>query len=89
MQVLRPDARLADLVLLDVLDMSLDGGYALNAAFVAACRAAYAAHPRDFDSIVPDMILARAMARGYSSGIDVDALTLAALEIGAGVEADA
>ena len=90
MQLLEPDtdARLADLVFLDVLDMALDGSYALNAEFASACRAAYAADPRRFDSIVPDMILARALARGVAGLLDVDALACAALEVGA-TEADA
>lgn len=87
MQLLVPDARLADLAQLDVIDVGLDGSYALNAEFAAACRAAFAADPSRFDEIVPDMILARAMARGFAGGLDVEALTVAALEIGAGVEA--
>jgi hypothetical protein len=83
MKLLVPDAALADLALLDVIDVRLDGSYAINQEFLAACRAAYVAAPHRFDDIVPGMILARAMARGLAHALDVDALTLAAFEIAA------
>jgi hypothetical protein len=83
MSLVRPDARIADLVVLDVLDVRLDGSYAVNEEFLAACRAAYTADPRRLDDVVPDLILARAMARGYAGAVDLEGLTLALLEIGA------
>ncbi|GEM_PF-3952044 len=83
MPLVRPDARLADLVVLDVLDLRLDGAYALNREFLEACRAAFDAEPGRLDGVVSDLILARAMARGYAGAVDLQGLTLAALEIGA------
>lgn len=86
MQLLRPDANLAVLVHLDVVDMRLDGSYALNAAFQAMCRVAYEADPRRFDTVIPELILVRAQGRGLVLDIDVHDLALTALEV-AGAEA--
>jgi hypothetical protein len=83
MTLLVPDASLAELALLDVIDVRLDGSCAVNEDFLGACRAAYRADPGRFDDIVPAKILARAMVRGLAEGLDVDALTLAVLEVGA------
>lgn len=86
MQMLaRPDANLAVLAHLDVIDVRLDGSYALNAAFQAMCRAAYDADPRRYDSVIPDLIRARAAARRLVLDLDLDELVLTALEV-AGAE---
>lgn len=79
------DARLADLAYLDVLDVRLDGSYALNAEFYAAALQAHAADPSRFGSIFGDLILARAMARGVAL-MDVEELALAALEVAVDAE---
>lgn len=88
MQVLQPDMRLADLVHLDVLDLRIDGSYALNAEFLAAARTAFEEDPATFDRVLGDLILARAMARGFAL-LDVDELALAALEVASADEEDA
>lgn len=82
MQSVPLDAHLADLVHLDVLDLSLDGTYLLNAAFRAEAIALHARDPSRFDSLFGDLILARAAERGVAL-VDLEGLVLAALEIGA------
>lgn len=82
-QIVDPDPAYVELALLDVVDARLDGSFVLNADFVAACRVAFQANPRDMDEILPTMILARALGRGLAEGLDVDALAVAALEIAA------
>lgn len=82
MQPLWCDANLGELVQLDVVDVRLDGTYTLNEEFLAAARAAYAQDPSCFDTILCDLILARALARGVAV-VDLDGLALTALEVGA------
>lgn len=81
MQLLQPDENLAVLAQLDVVDLRLDGSYALNASFQAMARAAYHADPTRFDAIIPDLILARAAARGVVLDIDVHELAMSALQV--------
>lgn len=76
------DPALAELVMMDVVDVRADGTFALNARFVHECRAAYDADPSRFDEIVSEAILARAISRGFAV-VDLDDLTIAALEIAA------
>lgn len=81
MQVLRPDACLAELVFLDVLDLRLDGAYALNEGFLAQCRAEYAADPSRFDEILPALLRNRALERGVVALRDVRGLVEALLAV--------
>jgi hypothetical protein len=81
-QELADHARLADLVHLDVLDLRLDGTYVMSRTFLADAREAYRQDPSAFDTIVGDLILTRALHRGYAV-LDVDDLALLALEIAA------
>jgi hypothetical protein len=83
MQTVHPSMELATLAQLDVIDVRPDGACVLNEAFASACRQAFADDPRRFDEIVPTVIFARALARGLVHGLDVEALALAALEVGA------
>lgn len=87
MQLVRPDARLAELAYLDVVDVTADGQVVLNGEFRAICIAAYDQGAL-LDDVFQDCILARAMQRGFVGCIDLDDLALAALEIGA-AEAEA
>lgn len=73
------DARLAELVVLDVLDVAEDGTLRLNAAFRDECVAAYSEDASCLGTVVQDRILARAAASGYAC-LDLDLLALAALE---------
>lgn len=73
------DVRLAELVVLDVLDVAYDGTLRLNEAFRAECAAAYDADASCLGTVIQDRILARAAAAGYGC-VDVDELALAALE---------
>lgn len=77
------DERLAILVQLDVLDVLLEGGYAINASFQSMCRVAYAADPTRYETIVPDLIRQRAEARGVVLDVDADELSLAAFDAAA------
>jgi len=81
------DARLAELVLLDVLDVTLDGTLHLNAAFVAKCRAALDADPACLDDVFQTHILARAAERGFAL-VGVENLVLTALEVAVGDETE-
>lgn len=80
-----PDARLAELAWLDVLDVRPDGSLALNAAFHEECIAAYDADPDCLGTVFQARLLARAAERGMGL-VDVDELALAALEIAAAEE---
>jgi len=86
MQVLRPDVRLAELAFLDVVDLRLDGAYAVNLDFLARCREAYEAHPEHFDTILPKLLRERAMERGIVALRDVRGLVDALLEVVAAEE---
>lgn len=77
------DARLAELVHLDVLDVTPDGRLSMNAGFIAMCRAAIDADPTCLDDVFQSHILARAAERGFAI-LDVDAMALAALEVAVG-----
>lgn len=76
------DVHLGQLARLDVVDVRPDGTLRLNAAFVADCRAAYAADPSVIDTVISTQILRRALAQGSVVEIDLEAATLAALEVG-------
>lgn len=78
------DARVAELVLLDVLDVARDGKLRLNDEFRDACIAAYEADPSCLGDVFQAFILARATAAGYAGVVDLDGLALVALEIAAG-----
>lgn len=82
MVLVRPDTRFAQLATLDVLDVRSDGTLALNETFLMECRAAYAADPSRIDTVIGSKIRDRAAAGGMVVEIDLEALTLAALEIG-------
>lgn len=88
MHAVRADGHLAELAILDVVDVTPEGAYVLNAAFRAACITAYD-EGADLETVFAECILARALERGYAGCADLDALALAALEIGAAAEADA
>lgn len=59
------DARIAELVHLDVVDVRPDGSVCLNATFVATCLADHAASPASSEDVVRERILARAQERGH------------------------
>jgi hypothetical protein len=75
------DARVAELVQLDVLDVLPDGTLAFNEAFRVACLAAYDAKVATLDDVFQRMILVRAVERGYAGCANVDDLALVALEV--------
>lgn len=82
MQPVLVDSYVAELVHLDILDVQLEGAYVLNAAFRAEAIALHEADPSRFDSVVGDLILARAAERGLAV-LDLDGLMMTALEVGA------
>lgn len=82
-------ARLAELALLDVLDVREDGSLRLNDAFREECIAAFDADPSCLDRVFQERILARAVERGFAALADLDELALAALEIAVGDEEEA
>ena len=75
------DPRLAELALLDVLDVRADGTLALNAAFRAECVARYESDASCLGTVFQARILARAVERGFAAVADVDGLALLALEV--------
>ena len=81
MVTIHADARHSQLAQLDVIDVAPDGTLAPNAAFVAECRAAYAADTSSIDTVIGAHILKRALAGELVIDLDLDALTLALLEI--------
>lgn len=87
MHTLRVDGRLAELVFLDVVDLTDEGAYVLNAAFREECIATYEAGV-ELEDVFSARIMARAIERGFAGCVDLDDLALAALEVGA-AEADA
>lgn len=87
MPLVEVDAAVAELALLDVVDLQPDGTVRLNESFLEACLAAYDADPSCLDEVFHQHILARATERGYAGCVDLDNLALAALEVGAGERA--
>lgn len=83
------DHTLAELAVLDVVDVLPDGSLRLSDAFVAECVAHLDSDPSILDTVVQDRILARALERGYAGLLNADELALAALELGAAEEPDA
>lgn len=77
------DAHLAELAILDVIDVRVDGSLRLNPEFVEECVDALDAAPGSIATVVQDCIVARAWARGYAGCANADAMALAALELGA------
>lgn len=75
------DDRIAQLAVLDVVDVLSDGTLVLNRSFVAECRAKYDADPSLLEYVIKREIVARAREMGVV--IDADGLVLAALEVGA------
>lgn len=80
----RSDTRFAQLATLDVVDVRSDGTLALNETFLMECRAAYDADPSRIGTVIGSQIRDRALDGGLVVEIDLEALTLAALEIGEG-----
>ncbi len=83
------DVLLAELALLDVIDVRLDGSLALNREFVAELMQAFDEDPGSLATVVQGCIMERAAARGYWACVDVDDMALAALELGATEETTA
>lgn len=77
------DVHLVQLARLDVVDMRADGTLVLNSAFVEDCRAAYAADASIIDTVIGMQILKRALTHEIVIAFDLEAATLAALEVGA------
>lgn len=80
MSLVEADARIAELVQLDVLDYDDTGSLRLNASFIATCRQLFEADGSCLDFVFQDEIIARAQARGVLL-TNVDDLALAALEV--------
>lgn len=83
MPLVEMDGLLAELAVLDVVDVTAEGRLRLNAAFVEACMASLDREPGRLGTIVQDQIVARAVERGYAGCLDAEAMALAALELGA------
>lgn len=81
--VVECDARLAELTILDILDVTPEGKLRLNPAFRDECRRFYDADPSCLDTVFQERIVARAVDYGYAGCLDVDDLALAALELAA------
>lgn len=77
------DRHLAELAVLDVVDVLADGTMRLNPDFVADCLARYDADPSCLGTVFQERIVERAVERGYAGCVDADELTLAALVLGA------
>lgn len=83
MSLLEVDAHFAELAVLDVIDVRVDGTLRLNPEFVEECIAALDSEPGNIATVVQDCIVARAWSRGFAGCANVDAMALAALELGA------
>jgi predicted component of type VI protein secretion system len=82
MPLAKLDARLAELALLDVVDLRDDGTIRLNATFVATCMLAHAQSPAETEAVVRDCILARAEERGHVPALAPARLARVALMLG-------
>ncbi len=82
MALVEPNAHLAELALLDIVDVMEDGTLMLNEEFVDACTRVLDKDPSRFDTVIQEHILARALERGYAGCFDVDGMALTALELG-------
>jgi hypothetical protein len=80
MVMVSPDAQLMQLAHLDVIDVRSDGSLVLNGRFLTECQDAYAADSSLLGTVIGSYILARALAIGVV--VDVEGLTLAALDVG-------